>query len=369
VPEPSGWLPGLRVRVVLALVAALAAAGMLVARAPDRADPTRPRPPAAEVVWPHARRADMPGVLPDGALYRPGYFLDERVSVGTASDPGGGVVRLVVRAADGVVRELRRLPAAVTPQYAGFTRVGGQLVWAESVAGRDGSVQTGLWRADLSGGPPRKITGDTGQVAFFGSEYDIVIESGRLYWTAEAPGRQAATEVRSVPIGGGPVTVRTEPGVWTLSGWPWLASAGSSGRARLRSMDTAQVITVDAAGNMLDRCGPTWCRVFVLSGDGPVRSELMRVDGSERQRVADDGATAPIIDVAVLDRFEVLSGDSSTVAAAIGGRGLLVYDLKVRQLIRVAEAAARVFYRGGVLWWSTGPGGHITWHTLDLRTV
>ncbi|MGN9907499.1 hypothetical protein ACTMTJ_08070 [Phytohabitans sp. LJ34] len=369
VPEPSRWRPRQSVRGVLGLVAAVGAAGVLVAQVPDRLRSPRPRPPAAEVVWPHAQRAQVPGVLSDGALYSPVYFLDERVSVGTASDPGGGEVRLVVRGADGAVHVLRRLPTAVAPRYAGFTPAGGQLVWAESVTGRDGTVRTELWRAGLPGGTPRKITGDTGRVAFFGSDYDIVVESGRLYWTAEAPGGQEATEVRSVPVGGGRVEVRTEPGTWTLSGWPWLASAGSSGRARLRSMDTAQVVTVDAAGDMLDRCGPGWCRVFVLSGDGPVRSELIRVDGSQRRRVADDGATAAIVDVAVLDRFEVLLAGSSTVVAANGGRRLLVYDLKVRRLISVADAVARVFYRGGVLWWSTAIGESIAWHTLDLRTV
>jgi hypothetical protein len=105
---------------------------------------------------------------------------------------------------------LRQLPAAVAAQFTGFARADGQLVWAESVTGRDGSPRTELWRVKVSGGSPRRITGDTGRVAFFGSEHDIVVASGRLYWTAEAPGREA-TEVRSVPITGGPMQVRTVP--------------------------------------------------------------------------------------------------------------------------------------------------------------
>jgi hypothetical protein len=353
---------------VLALVVALVAAWVLVARAPDRRRPARPLPPTAEVVWPHARRADVPGVLPDGASYHPVYFLDEGVSVGTASDVDTDAVRLVVRAADGAVRVLRRLPAVTAPRYAGFVRAGTRLVWAESVTGADGLTRTELWGLGLPGGAPRRITADTGGVRFLGSEFDLVIASGRVYWTADAPGDRDATEVRSVPLGGGPVEVRDEPGTWTLSAWPWLASAGSSGRAQVRRLDTAQVVTVDAGGDMLDKCGPTWCRVFVLAG-GAVRGELIRHDGSDRRRVTEDTATAPIADVAVLDRFEVLCGSTTALAAAVGGRRLLVYDIKAGQLVRAAEAAVSAFYRGGVLWWSTGAGGRTAWHTLDLRTV
>jgi hypothetical protein len=358
---------GLPVHGVLALVVALIAAWVLVARAPDRRRPARPLPPTAEAVWPHARRADVPGVLPDGALYQPAYFLDERMSVGTASDPDADAERLVW-AADGAIRVLRRLPAATAPRYAGFARAGQRLVWAESVTGADGLARTELWQLELPGGAPRRITADTGRVRFLGSEFDIVIAAGRVYWTADAPGDRDATEVRSVPIGGGPVEVRNEPGTWTLSAWPWLASAGSSGRAQLRRLDTAHVVTVDTGGDLLDKCGPTWCRVFALAG-GAVRSELIRPDGSDRRRVTDDTTTAPIVDVAVLDRFEVLCGNTSALAAAIGGRRLLVYDIKSSQLVRAAEATVSVFYRGGVLWWSTGTAGRTAWHTLDLRTV
>ncbi|MDQ7909954.1 hypothetical protein RB614_36200 [Phytohabitans sp. ZYX-F-186] len=359
---------GLSVHGVLALAAALVAAWVLLAQAPDPSRRVRPLPPTAEAVWPHARRADVPGVLSGGGTFRPTFFLDERASVGAASDPDAGEVRLVLRAAGGTVRVLRRLPATAAPQYAGFVRAGGQLVWAESVAGPDGSTRTELWRAELAGGAPRRITADTGRVRFFGSEHDVVVASGRVYWTSVAPGGRDATQVRSVPLGGGRVEVRTEPGAWVLSRWPWLASAGSSGRARLRSLATSRVVTVDAGGDMLDRCGPTWCRVFVLTGGG-VRSELMRPDGSDRQRVADDATTTPIVDVAVLDRFEVLCSGTSALAAAIGGRRLLVYDLVADRLVRVADAAVGVFYRGGVLWWSTGTGPRTAWHALDLRTV
>ncbi|SNT37512.1 hypothetical protein SAMN05421812_105118 [Asanoa hainanensis] len=358
-------------RSVVALVAALAATGLLVAQTPDGPPRPAPPPPSVSAVWPQAKRADTPGVLAGDVPYIPAYFLDASVSAGTVVDPDGRSVRLVLRAADGTVRELRRLDAAVGPQFAAFVRVANELVWAELVSGPDGAARTTLWRADLSGGPPRKITDDTGLATFDGADTDLVVNAGRLYWTAAATasGGGPATEVRSVPVEGGPVQVRTEPGEWSLSRWPWLVSPSSRSKAQLRDLDTGRVVDVDAGRDRLSQCAPTWCRLYVLSADGPAHSDLMRPDGSERLRVADDGATASITDVVPLDRFEVLSKDSSAIGAAIGGQELLVYDLETRRPILVAEAATSVSYRAGVLWWSTNALGRTLWHTLDLRTI
>jgi hypothetical protein len=349
------------------LVAALVAAGAMLAQAPVGARSPKAVPPPVSAVWPQIKRASVPGTLPDGAAYTPVYFLDEQASVGTALDPRGGGVRLVLRAADGTLRELRRPPRGPGRWYGGFTRAGDQVVWAESVTAKDGVTRTELWRAGVAGGPPRKVTGDTGWVSFENSDRDIAVAGGQLHWTAAG---RSTTEVRSVPLDGGPVRVRTQPGAWTLAGWPWLVSTGSGQRGpmRLHNLDTGETTTVDAGRDTPDQCGPLWCRVFVLKGDDPVRSVLMRPDGTDRQTVADDGATAAIPDVAVLDRFEILAGDSSTLATAVGGARLLIYDVKTRQLVTVSAAASRVTYRGGVLWWSTS-GGNTTWQTLDLRSV
>ena len=64
----------------------------------------------------------------------------------------------------------------------------------------------------------------------------MVANAGRVYWTATAlaSGGEPATEVRSVPVEGGPVEVRTEPGEWSLSRWPWLVSPSTRSRAQLR---------------------------------------------------------------------------------------------------------------------------------------
>ncbi|WP_173052677.1 hypothetical protein [Phytohabitans houttuyneae] len=270
------------------------------------------------------------------------------------------------------MRVLRQPPGGAGRSYGGFTRAGDRVVWAESAAGRDGTPASELWEAGLGGGAPRRITADTGWLTLGNSEHAMVVEAGRLYWTALAPGAERVTEVRSVPLDGGPVRVSTLPGTWALAGWPWLVGTGGGprGPTQLHDLATGATATVDLGDGDedVDRCGPAWCRLFVLSGDAPVRTVLVRPDGSDRRTATSSGATAAIEDVAVLDRFEVLAGDSSALATAVGGRRLLVYDLRTRRLVAVADAASRVAYRDGVLWWSTSGGG-TTWHTLDLRTV
>ena len=46
-----------------------------------------------------------------------------------------------------------------------------------------------------------------------------------------------------------------------------------------------------------------------------------------------------------------------------------MYDLGAKRTVLVADAAASLDYRAGVLWWSTNALGRLTWHTLDLRSV
>jgi hypothetical protein len=54
-------------------------------------------------------------------------------------------------------------------------------------------------------------------------------------------------------------------------------------------------------------CGPAWCRVLVIGPGGqPARTDVMRPTGADR-RVAAGNTTAGVLDVALLDRFEVLT--------------------------------------------------------------
>jgi hypothetical protein len=380
-PDPVVTAPGHRGRHrrrlrriggPLGLVVALVAALTLIVVSPTGRRPavdTGPIPAAR--AWPAAQRADVPGSLPDGPAYQPVLFLDARTSVGTAPSPDATALRLVLRAADGTVRELRRLPMDASPRYAGFTVAGDELAWAESVTDAQGRGRTRMWLADLRGGrPPRQLTADTGQVAFFNSQYDMVIADGRLHWVAARPGRDAVTEIRSVPLTGGKVSVRTERGPWALTAWPWLvsASSGQSGPVQLRDLRARKVFDVDVAPTELVTCSPVWCRVLVLSGDGPARIDLVRPDGTDRQRVAGATATASVVDVAVLDRFELLSVTGPD-AAPTSSQQLLAYDLTTGRTVDVATGVGMVLCRGGVLWWSTGEDDATVWHTVDLRTL
>ncbi|GAB3802709.1 hypothetical protein GCM10027605_23040 [Micromonospora zhanjiangensis] len=353
------------------LVVALIGAVLLIVLSPTgdpAAVPTGPVP--ADQAWAGARRAETPGPMPDGPAYRPGYFLTLDTSVGTAPTPDGRQLRLVSRATDGTGRELRRLPITSSPQFDGFVAADGRLAWAESTVGSAGQARVRLWTADLArGDPPRELTADTGAVAFFNADHDMVIADGRLHWVAVAPGDEPATEIRSVALTGGPVAVRRERGAWALDRWPWLVSVTAGVEpVRLRNLTTGVLITVKSAPTEQLSCGGTWCRVSTVSGAGPVNIDLMRPDGSDRRPVVNGVGVVSVTDVALLDRFEVYAVGAAD-ASLTAGQHLMAYDLKTRRTVDIVPDAGVVQARAGVLWWSTGRDEATVWHAVDLRTI
>jgi len=89
--------------------------------------------------------------------------------------------------------------------------------------------------------------------------------------------------------------------------------------------------------------------------------ELQKTNGGKRFRAASGKVAAALMDVALLDRFEVYSYS--------GGR-LVVLDIERKRMIVVAKAGVtRVTGRGGTLCWATGDNEAIAWHALDLRTI
>nr|MDT0658298.1 hypothetical protein [Micromonospora sp. DSM 115978] len=362
---------GSRSGLVGLAVALVAATALLVFPAAGSDPADEPGVLTVEKTWPEARWLELPVALADGPAFSPVHLLDNGDAVVTAPSPDGQALRLLIRSAAGEVRELRRLPIEGAPQYGGVTVAGDLIAWAETTSDADGLGRTEMWLAGLDGDPPaRRLTADTGDVVFFNSEYDLLLREDRLHWVAVAPGEQTATELRSVPVAGGATEVRTEPGAWALSTWPWLVSAGTGEIGPIQLWDVAarKVTDVDAAGNELVSCSPAWCRVLVLGGDGPGRIDLMRPDGSDRRQVAVGTVTASIIDVAVLERFEVLSL-SDAQRTATDTQQLLLYDARSDRTVTVAEGIGTVLYRSGVLWWSTG-GTEITgWRALDLRSL
>ncbi|WP_305789651.1 hypothetical protein [Symbioplanes lichenis] len=320
----------------IGLVLALGAGGVLVAFPPS--------PPAAP------RVAGERAVLRDLKLH-PIAFLDARTAVGTA--PSSSSVRLLL----GDV-ELRRLPAAGNPEFGTVTTFDGGFVWTESVDG--GKV--GLWTARTDGTGVRNLVADMGNTIFNASAYDVVVAESAVWWvTASATD---VTEIRSVPLAGGAVVVRREEGSWSLTAWPWL----TDGAGALRSLRTGASAGRPTTNTEQPVCSPVWCRVLVVTSGGLARIDAVRVDGTGRRRIAGPASRAAIDDVAVLDRFEVVSTPGPT-SDVTGTEALDVYDLAADRLLPISPAVRGVFCRNGVLWWATGDPDALTWNTLDLRTV
>jgi hypothetical protein len=229
-----------------------------------------------------------------------------------------------------------------------------------------------LYRSDWRRGTPATaITADTGDVIFYNSQYDLVVENNQVHW-ATARANEAVTEIRSVPVTGGKVAVRRVDGAYALSAWPWLTSAGAvqDGPVELRNLADGQRLTVPGSPNELVTCGPVWCRVLVLGAAGqPARTDLMRPDGGDRSRVAGGGITSAALDVALVGRFEVLSLTADGDTEASSSLKVMLYDLTTKRLVVLAAGVATVQARGPVVWWSTGSDEAVAWYSLDLRTL
>ncbi|GGQ73816.1 hypothetical protein GCM10010166_50000 [Couchioplanes caeruleus subsp. azureus] len=347
----------------MGLVAALAAGALLLA-VPPAAQGRRTAPTPAALAWPGAQRASMAATLSDGTAYEPGVFLDARTSAGTAPSRDGRTLRLLVRSADGSVRQVRALPSARNPSFQSLTVAGDLLAWFERTKGG-----LELWAAGLGSGPAaHRVTADTGDARFYRSETDLVFAGGRLRWVAAAAA--GGTEVRAVAPGGGPVEVRRVPGTWRLLAWPWMTDgvADSAGARTLRNLVSGADVAVARPRDGAIGCSAAWCRIVSLDAGGYTRIELMRPDGGDRHEVAGGTAATEIVDVAALDRFEVFVriGANSELT---GNAQLLVHETNTRSTVEISPDAGAVMLRNGVLCWSTGSQETFVRHTLDLRTV
>lgn len=348
------------------LTVALGATGVLILRAgpaepAPAAEAGSPRPTVA-TAWPTAELRTLGG-LP----LRPLLFLDTSTVIGTATSNDDKFLRLLRRGPDGTLRELRRLDTATGPRFENVTPAGDDVVWTEFADG--GPPQ--IWAADVAGGgPARRLTGDLGNVVFYGSQYDLVHQAGRVYWAAAPDDGTSVTEIRSVALTGGPVRVTRQPGEWTMASWPWLDDGASGGVAAtlIRNMSTGREITVPTGAAEFAACSPSWCRVMVVDGDDLARIDLMRPDGSQRRPMAAGSARTAVPDVAALDRFEILAEPDQN-SGNTGTAGLLVYDIDTGDTVQVAAAANDTQSRGGLVWWYTSTGGAAEWHVLDLRTI
>jgi hypothetical protein len=355
-------------RLLVLLVAIAAVVRLLTLPDPGRAPAPEGSPLALVPTWAGPKPVNIAGRLADGAEYLPRLYFDPETSVGIAPTADGLFVRVLIRAGDEVT-EVHRVDAESHPEFDGFTASGDTVVWAESLSRVDEPVTTTIWRSNWrTGGRPATVTTDTGSANFYGGQYDIVMRSGRVYWVALAPGDRVVTEVRSVRLAGGDPTLASFDGEFTLSTWPWVvgANAGRGAPVQLVNITNRQRIRVPTQVGEVAACGPTWCRMSVLNGDTMVRMDLVRVEGSERRRIAGNEATPTIADVAVLDRFVPLATDRGDGQAGVG---LSLYDIESGKTDLVAVDAGNIQARNGMLWWSTGADQDLVWHAVDLRTL
>jgi hypothetical protein len=358
-----------RVAGAVGLVVAVLAAGRLLTM-PEPAPPPAPAAVAETTVtelWPGATVVPSPGRLGDGRAYTPWFHLDPSTSVGTALTGDGSAMRLLVRTGS-AERELLRLPSRDNPQFNGFASTGDDLVFMVSASGDAANTTSVLYRASWKAGAASVLTRDTGAVIFFNSQYDVLVQDGRVHWAAAGETGQF-TEVRSIPVAGGRVTSQRVDGAYALSAWPWLTSAGGSqgGAVELRNLTTGERRNVAGQPNELVNCGPAWCRVMILGASGqPARTDVMRSDGSDRKRMAAGTISSAVLDVGLLDRFEVLAQTNRT---GTGTLKLMLFDIPSGRSAVLTTGVATVQARGPVVWWSTGEEEAVEWFALDLRTL
>jgi hypothetical protein len=364
----------------MGLVGGLALVGvLLLIPAPSRRAPaasarpgataSAPATPTLRAVWPKASLFGLPAVFPDGSIYQPQTLVDAATSVGPTTSADGLRTALVVAGPSG---QPRVLDSALTRDGASFdavTLTPDALYWMRTVSDADGRAQVSLWTAGRSGGPSRRLSADVGAPLFNGSPYDMQAVGGRLYWLS-ATATAAGTEVRSIPLSGGRVTVRTVPGAWTMAAWPWLVTAASAtGTAvEMLDLDTGARLPVKAPAGKTVTCTPRWCRLIADNAAQATETDLVHPDGTGLQRVGGKDAIAFASDVALLDRFEPTLTALTSVNANTVFR-LDLYDIAHHRTVIVEPAATNAGAKGDYLWWSTGDNETLTWHALDLRTL
>jgi hypothetical protein len=315
--------------------------------------------PGLASVWPTARPLALPGPS-DGSMFLPQLVLSATTTVGVATSPDGRRAGLVAASADGRTQVLQ---AATRGLFQGVILAGGRLYWMLTAPDAAGRVVVGLWSAATDGGPPVLLTSDVGLPLLPAGGPGLWVRDGRLYWTAMPPGGdglgppRGPTQLRSVPLAGGLVQVRTVPGVWTLSGWPWLVTVADTGAAPARyDLDRAlatPVVVPSGYGQVA--CGPAWCLAY-----GDAGAELIRPDGSDPRPLGAAGTRPATGQVALLDRYTPL-----LVPAGVGQR-LVLCDIATRRSVLVAPAVTGAGSDGRYLWWSTGDHEALRWYGLDL---
>jgi hypothetical protein len=360
------------------LVGGLALVGLLLllpaplrhattASAQPPATPSAPAGLTLKAAWPNATVLSLPATFPDGSTYLPQTLLNPSTSIGLATSADAQRSSLVLVEDSGQPRVLDSALVNDGASFDAVTLTADAIYWMRTVNDADGHAQVSMWTAPRSGGRARRLSTEVGAPLFSGSAYDMQIVGDRLYWLA---GTEAGTELRSIPLAGGRVTVRTLPGGWTMAAWPWLVTAPSATGTpvELFNLDTGARLAVHAPTNKMVTCSPTWCRLIADNAAQTSATDLVHPDGTDLLHIGDQNAVAFASDVALRQRFEPLmtalnSANSTTVSR------LDLYDIAHHRTVLIEPAATNAAAKGDYLWWSTGDNETLAWHALDLRTL
>ncbi len=356
----------------VAVIAALAVAGVLLllpAPKPAARTPAHTGAPTLAEVWPSAGPVSLPATLPDGDSYSPLLVLDATSSVGYTISPDSTRTALVLLSDPAHPRTLQAISPRTGDAISAVTATAEWLYWVRSVTDERGQQHASIWSADRGGGSVHQLTADGGAAVFSNSRYDLQVVGVRLYWAAAPVVVPKVTEVRSVALVGGAVSVQTFSGRYALTSWPWLTSAIGTigGPNELVNLLTGERLRIPTEPDQQITCTPVWCRVMVSSPAG-AEIAVQRPDGRDRRRINEPGEGIATTDVALLDRFAILTApvtadpDNATLT-------VVLYDLATAQRVVVAPVATGVFARGTWLCWTTGDNETLSWHLLDLTSL
>ena len=363
----------LRWRALVPLAASIVAVG--AALAVPAPPPSAPRgstgPTRLLDVWPSARPLTIDASLPGGLTFEPRLVLDTATTVGLTTTAGRSVTRLVVRGADGGLRVLQALPDSGQFTIAAVVVSGDSVFWLESGVDIQGRVTTTVWRAGLHSGTPQRLSTARSDPVSFDSQYDLELVDGRLYWAAYAD--RGHGEIRSIPVDGGSVQVRSLDRVYGLTVWPWVTSSvggGVAGNVDMFSLVTGEHRTVPGRTNQYLNCTPTWCRVTTIAAQNTSLSVTWEhPDGTNVVALANHTLSPVNTNVALLNRFEVVESAAEAAAASPGHR-ILLHDLATGRDVFLGDSATGfIGSRDGFLWWSTGDNETTVWHVLDLHQL